>query len=113
MIDELLASPNSKEVLAWLKEAPPDTRTLGEMPTTEASLAMANELYARGATRVTAVKIDRYETGEENTGKLIVSLPKEPSARERVFAWCAECAEERGLDADRDTGQDHLFVLLD
>lgn len=86
---------------------------MGELPTTEASLAMANELYARGATRVTAVKIDRYETGEENTGKLIVSLPKEPSARERLFAWCAECAEERGLEADRDTGQDHLLVMLD
>jgi len=112
-IEELLNSGESKEALAWLQGGKPESRSLGELPSTTASITLVQEVYALGATRVTAANIDTYDTGEENTGKLIVSLPKESSARERVFAWCAERAEQLGFEPERDVGQEHIFVMLD
>lgn len=112
-IEELLNSGQSKEALAWLQGGKPESRTLGELPTTAASIAMVEKLYALGAARVTAANIATYDTGEENTGKLIVSLPKESSARARVFEWCAEQAEQLGFEPERDVGQEHVFVMLD
>ena len=68
-------------------------------------------MYALGgATRVTAAKIDTYDTGEENTGKLVVSLPTDPALREKIFAWCAEWADRQGFDPERDTGQEQVAV---
>jgi hypothetical protein len=112
-IEDLLNSDGSKEALRWLQNGRPDSRMLGELPTTVASIALVQELYALGATRVTASNIQTYDTGEENTGRLIVSLPKEPNARERVFEWCAEWAEQLGFEPERDVGQEHIFVMLD
>ncbi len=112
-IEELLNSPQSKEALAWLEGGNPESRSLGELPSTTASIQLVREIYALGATRVTATNIKTYDTGEENTGKLIVSLPREASARARVFAWCAEQAEQLGFEPDRDVGQEHVFVMLD
>jgi hypothetical protein len=85
MIEELLNDPESKEVLAWLQSGPPDSRTLGELPTTAASVALAREVYALGAERVTAVRIDTYPDGEQNTGKLVITLPNDSPARKRIF----------------------------
>ncbi|MBE7500045.1 MAG: hypothetical protein HS113_06980 [Verrucomicrobiales bacterium] len=112
-IEELLSADSSKEALAWLQSGKLDSRMLGELPTTAASIEIVQELYALGAARVTAVNIATYDTGEENTGKLIVSLPKESSARARVFEWCAEQAEQLGFEPERDVGQEHVFVMLD
>jgi hypothetical protein len=112
-IEELLNSGQSKEALAWLQGGKPEGRTLGELPTTATSIAMVEELYSLGATRVTAVDITDYDTGEQNTGKLIVSLPKESSARARVFEWCAEQVEQLGFEPERDVEQEHVFIMLD
>ena len=109
---QLLAEPGSREVLHWLQEGSV-TRTLGELATREDSIELAKEVYNLGATKVTAVKIDRYPDGGENTGKLVVYLPKEKALRKRLFAWATERAEEQGYDPERDTGQKHLFVMLD
>src|SRR6267142_3803260 len=111
-IEELLESPKTKEVLEWL-EGDPDQRTLGELPTTEASLSLANELYKLGADRVTAVEITTYDSGEENTGKLIISLSGDQIARAKIFAWNAKHARKMGFDPDVDAGQKHLLVMLD
>jgi MORN repeat variant len=112
-IEELLASPESKEALAWLKVGAPASRTLGELPTHKESVGLVTELYSLGAAKVTAVEIHRYETGEENTGKLVITLPADISGRDRIFAWCARKAEELGFDPETETGQQHLFVMLD
>lgn len=112
-IEKVFDPARSKEALAWLQIGMPDTHTLGEIPTTAASLALVQELYGLGATQVTAVNIQTYETGDENTGKLIVSLPKETSARARVFVWCAKWAEQLGFEPECDSGQEYIFVMLD
>jgi hypothetical protein len=112
-IEELLKSPRSKEALEWLRGGLPGSRTLGELPDTGESISLVTELYALGATKVTAVEIDIYDTGEENTGKIIISLPKEKAKRANLFEWSSERAEEMGFDPDRDVGQKHIFVMLD
>lgn len=110
--EELLNDAASKEALEWLQSGPPDSRTLGELPTTAASLELVRKVYAVGAKSVTAVKIDTYPEGQ-NTGKLIITLPAESTARQRVFDWCGRIAEQNGFDPDTDTGQQHLLVMLD
>jgi hypothetical protein len=109
----LLAQPNSSEVIEWLRGGKPGGRTLGELPTTDDSVVLAEELYSLGADRVTAVEIDRYETGDENTGKLVISLPLCGAARARIFNWSATNARQLGFDPDQDTGQKYLFIMLD
>lgn len=91
----------------------PGSRTLGELPSTAASCELVRQLYSLGAVRVTAVEIDIYDSGEENTGKLIVNLPRDKIARSELFAWCGEWAHELGFDPEEDVGQDHLLVMLD
>jgi hypothetical protein len=112
-IDELLESPRSKEALAWLRNGVPDRRMLGELSTTEESISLVEELYSLGAVCVTAVEIDVYDSGEENTGKLVVTLPTDQAVRERIFAWNADHAREKGFDPDEDVGQNHILLLLD
>ena len=111
--EELLESPKSKEALAWLQGGLPDSRTLGELPTTKASLSLAKELYALGAVQVIAVEIVTYDSGEENTGKLIILLPGDRVARVKIFSWNAKHARKMGFDPDVDAGQKHLLVMLD
>jgi hypothetical protein len=67
----------------------------------------------RAGDPLTAVKIDRYPDGEENTSKLVISLPKEKAARKKLFGWAADRAEEQGYDPEPDVGQKDLFVMLD
>lgn len=110
--EQLLAEAGGREVLEWLQEGAA-ARTLGELPTREGSIALAKEIYALGATNVTTVSIHRYPNGEENSGKLILSLPNQKTVRKKLFAWAAEWAQEQGYDPELDTGQKHLFVMLD
>ena len=110
---ERLEDPNSKkaEALAWLENSK-GNNTLGELSTTEESVALVKEAYEAGAVEVLAIEIDQYDE-MENTGKLIVKLPREPAPRERVFRWCGNQAEAQGFDAEKDSGQTHLFIMLD
>jgi hypothetical protein len=110
--EELLADANSREVLEWLAEGSA-TRTLGELPTREASIGLARDIYDLGAIRVTAVRIDRYPDRQENTGKLVISLPREETAREKLLGWAGQIAEEQGYEPVQDSGQNYLFVMLD
>jgi hypothetical protein len=110
--EQLLAHPRAREVLEWLRDGSA-ARTLGELPTREASIDLAKGIYDLGASKVTAVRIDRYPDEEENAGTLVISLPKEKAVRERLFDWAAERAEELGYDPEPDAGQGHLLVMLD
>lgn len=112
LAEKLLAEPGSREVLEWLREHS-STRTLGELPTREASIEYAKEIYSLGANKVTAVKIDRYPDGEENTGRLVVTLPSDLEARARIFEWHDEQADALGFDPETDVGQMHLLLMLD
>ena len=94
--------------------------TLGELDSTEKSLALVEKAYAAGAVRVTAVEIVDYpafgsqNAGKlsQNTGKLVITLPDDPSERAEVLAWAGQIAEEQGFDEVNDEGS-YVFVMLD
>lgn len=113
-IRERLQDPASKkaEALKWLEKSN-GRNTLGELLSTEDSIALVKEAYVAGAEEVLAIEIDEYGEGHENTGKLIVKVPLEAPARERVFRWCAKQAEAQGYEGEVDQGQSHIFVSLD
>ena len=111
--ERFLQDPESQEVLGWLKGgSDEDFRSLGELATTEESIALAMEVYDAGALEVFAVEIDKYPEGQ-NTGKLIVKLPQGAEPRSRVLAWCGKIAEEQGFEPEPDTDQLYVFVMLD
>jgi hypothetical protein len=110
-IKQFLAS-NKAEALEWLRAAPDNSfRSLGEMEADE-SIQFIERLYELGAEKVLAVEIDEYPEGA-NTGNLLVQLPADDSARERVFAFEREHAESHGFDGTPDEGQEYLYFKLD
>lgn len=116
-IRKRLEDQNSKksEALSWL-EGGEGRNTLGELPTADESVELVREVYKAGAEKVLAIEIHEYDEPDGvygNTGKLILRLPSEPAARQRVFEWCAKQAEMQGFDGPRDEGQTHVFVALD
>jgi len=113
--ERLISALNAKEAREWLQSGRKRGFTLGELDSTEESLALVEKAYAAGAVRVTAVEIDVYADmgGCQNTGKLVVTLPDAPSERAEVLAWAGEIAEEQGFDAATDDGQRYVFVMLD
>ena len=112
-IEEFLDLPNSLEARAWLQGGTSQLRTLGELPSNQASIDLVDGVYELGAKKVTAIGIVCYEPGDENTGKIVVTLPDDKIARERLFNWCAEQARAQGFDPEEEVGQEHLFVSLD
>lgn len=104
-------SSQKAEALHWL-ESSKGKNTLGELSSTQESIDLVKAIYAAGAEAVIAIEIDDYD-GEQNTGKLIIKLPKDKALRDRVFEWHGKQAESTGFDAERDIGQSHLFSMLD
>jgi hypothetical protein len=120
LAQRLLADPNKREVLAWLREGAGEERGLGVLPTAEESISFAREIYEAGAEEVIAVDIEHYkreyvdgDIDRESTRKLVVVLPADPQRRKRVLRWEAKHARSIGLDPTKDEGQRYLFVLLD
>jgi hypothetical protein len=110
---KFLDDPSTQEVLAWLRAgSSEDFRSLGELATTEESIALAMEAYQAGAAKVFAVEIDEYPEGQ-NTGKLVIKLPADADARRRALGWAGAIAQEQGFEAEKDNGQSYLFVMLD
>jgi hypothetical protein len=110
---QFLDAPNTREVLAWLRESSADDlRWLGETGSDEASIALAQEIYDAGAVEVLAVDIHK-DPGEQSTGRLVIKLPETRNDRERVFAWAGAMAQSQGFEPDEDEGQTYLFVMLD
>lgn len=111
--ETLIGGEHVCEAKKWFAKRPEGTaRTLGELRTTEESVAEVDELYRAGAVKVTLVDIDYYDE-DENTGKLVVTLPKDLQARAKVLAWCAKWARATGYDPETDIGQKYVFVMMD
>jgi hypothetical protein len=112
-IRERLQDPNSlkAEALRWLEDSD-NKNTLGELGSTEASVALVKAIYAAGAEEVIAVEIDDYG-GQQNSGKLVIRLPQDTTLRRPVFEWHGKQAQLMGFDAEPDIGQSHLFAMLD
>jgi hypothetical protein len=113
--ESLISAPNAKEAREWLQSGRRCRFTLGELDSTEESLALVEKAYVAGAVQVTAVEIDDYPDmgGCQNTGKLVITLPDAPSKRAKVLAWASKIVEDQGFDALTDTGERYVFVMLD
>ena len=110
LTERLVNDPASREAREWLRSG--DGNTLGELESTEKSLAIVDEAYSAGAIKVLAVEIDDYPEAQ-NSGKLVIELPTASANRAAVFAWASEIAATHGFDGEADEGQTHLFVMLD
>lgn len=112
-IQRLLRLQNTKEAREWLEGSTRvSPRTLGEDGSTTISKQLVEEIYAAGAVQVWAVEIDSYDKGE-NTGKLVIELPKDARDREMILRIIAKVAESQGFEPEPDMGQCFVFVMLD
>jgi hypothetical protein len=109
--EKLLASKKA-EALSWLRSSSTECmRTFGEMDTVK-SVAFVESLYALGAIKVWAVKInDEYWV--ENTGLLVVELPLDIQQRLALFEFEARHAESHGFSGEADIDQPYLSFKID
>ncbi len=106
----LMALEPCAEAPAWIKNR---NHTLGEMDHA-ASCRLVKKLTSLGALRVFACQIDDYaEQGHQNTGHLVVELPKGNELRSKIFKALARLAERQGFSGDPDDGQSFAYVKLD
>lgn len=112
-VSELLASKDIQEALSWLTESNVPERSLGEAQEREASIALVKSLYQLGAKKVWVFDIDDYGDEGQNSGKLIIELPDDPTKRLRLFKKCGDIANSLGYDAEIDTNQEAIFLMLD
>jgi hypothetical protein len=112
-IIRILESGDACEALTWLTEKFVPERTLGEAKSREAGIALVKSLYKIGAIKVLVFNIDIIPTGEQNSGRLIVELPKGSTERANLLAKCAEIGAEQGFDPEPDYGQRYTILMLD
>ena len=87
-------------------------RNLGEMDT-ETSIALVTHLHDLGAPAVLAVEIETMLGSDQQTSnQLIVRLPSDPQLRAQLFTFGGQQAREQGFDAEKDSGQQYLYLLL-
>ena len=99
------------EAMSWLRgHSATSYRNLGEMEH-EPSVALVRRLYDAGATKVLAVDIDQDSVGESSSD-LMVELPEDADARERLFDLQREIVEPQGFEGDADEGEQYLYLKL-
>ena len=108
-IAKLLRTKNKAEASEWLRRSA--YHFVDELEH-EASVALVDELYQLGATKVMAVMIEG-NLPYQSTDRLIVFLPDDAKARRALFAWNNTLERSMGFDADVDRGQEHMFVWFD
>jgi hypothetical protein len=106
---QLMANGLCADARIWVKNR---NHTLGEMDH-KASRRLVERLTRVGAFRIFACEINDYGERGENTGHLVVELPKDKALRPKLFKAIARLAEERGFAGDPDDGQDYAYVKLD
>jgi len=106
---ELMGRGKMSDVAAWILSP---KHTLGEL-SHRASRGLVSRLLSQGAIRILACEIDVEEDGLENTGHLVVELPREPAKRATVLKTIARIARKQGYEGDPDDGQNYAYVKLD
>ncbi len=81
---------SSRELVSWLERTKHE-KELGEMDRREA-LRFAKKLYALGAVKVWAVRIEHDEDGAEYSRRLIIALPDSAGQQGKIFKLCADPA---------------------
>jgi hypothetical protein len=106
---KLMRTGRREDAVKWLRSK---KHTLGEM-TWSASQRLIKKLVALGAVRVLACTVDSYENGQENTGHLVVELPRAKPERVALLKEIDRVAEDQGYAGDADYGQRYAYVKLD
>ena len=106
--DEDLADPKKAEARQWLK-APSHAVFKGDK---QAVIKFVDEVYAAGAVTVYATGIETLG-GNEVTETMILVLPKDSTARAKVFEVANRFGETIQNDPDKDIGQKYLSFVLD
>jgi len=105
----LMTKGTCEDALIWLENR---NHTLGEIGHA-ASCQLVKKLLGTGALRIFACEIDDYGDEGQNTGHLVVELPKDKELRPKLFKALARLAEKQGFTGDLDDGQDYAYVKLD
>lgn len=113
----------SVEALSWLQEAPQGVRSFSGGPgdsdpqyaANEKALKLVEGLYERGAIKVTAIGVSGYLENDkyQDTDKLIIELPQEPTKRKQLFNWANAHGRKRGYGPTPDANQRFLLVWWD
>jgi hypothetical protein len=74
---------------------------------------LVKSLYQLGAKNVWVFDIDGDLDEEQNSGRLIVELSVDRNERHNLLLKCAEIGAAQGFDAEPDTGQRYILLLLD
>lgn len=105
----LLRRKDRFEAAAWLKGS--DKRNIGEMSNKDAT-ALVRKLYEWGAVKVIVAYI-KENAGYESTDHVVVTLPDDAKARQRITRWISRHTQRMGFDPVEDHGQRHAFVWFD
>lgn len=99
------------DAVEWIRER---CHTLGERKWL-ASKRLVDRLLSAGCVRVWACQIDEYhhKNMHENTGHLVMELPRRSAARKRILQLVHRLARETGYGGPSDVGQRYAYVKLD
>ncbi len=114
-ISRLMSKRNRCEARAWLNAGNKTSRSLGNFKRATDALKFIEELYQACAVQVIAPDIYRNQRGDQFADGLIVELPKNAAKRKAIRKVCQPLRKgERGasVQPDKDTGEDHLYLLL-
>ncbi len=106
---QVMEDGTRKNASTWIKNK---AHTLGER-NWSGSKRLVDRLLALGCPRVWACQIDIYEDSSENTGHLVLELPKTTVARRKVLSLVDRLAREMGYEGPFDDGQQYAYVKLD
>ena len=105
----LMNEGRTENAVEWIKNK---THTLGERDWSRSKRLVAR-LLAVGCVHIYACEIDVYEPSDENTGHLVVELPKTGAARSKILKMINRLAREVGYNGPFDDGQRYAYVKLD
>jgi hypothetical protein len=106
---ERLREGKTEDAVEWIRTK---GHTLGERDPL-GTKRLVERLVAAGCLKIWACEIDTYEDGAENTGHLVIKLPKARSARAKVFNMIDRLARETGYSGPLDDGEQYAYVKLD
>jgi hypothetical protein len=114
---ERLLNKSHAEARQWLSAVKnPNLRSLARFRTSIAALRFVETLYAAGAVSVIAALIYAGRHGKQFADRLLIKLPKSSSKRKALRKICQDLCDKRGgafLPDVKDTGESHLFLLLE
>ena len=110
---KLFAENEMVDAMEWLTESDVQERTLGECTRQEDSVGLVQDFIKIGAVKIWTFDIEGGADEEQNSGKLVIELPRDENKRKTILEKCGEIAKAMGFDSEPDTGQKYTFLMLD